>query len=195
MIRPLGDPDDRLVVHDRPGPSGAVAADHVLGVSASTAALAGSDDPSAGRRRLRPRDRVWRPGRARRRPQRSRRRLRCQPAGGRPGDADDGAQRSRPRRRSALGDRFDPVAGERFELIVANPPFVISPSRRYLFRDSGLPVDELCRSIVRAAPGSSRRRRALPAARVVGPRRRRGLARPAGVVVRRHRLRRLRARA
>ncbi len=29
---------------------------------------------------------------------------------------------------------------------------MISPSRRYLFRDSGLPVDELCRSIVRAAP-------------------------------------------
>ncbi len=42
VIRPLGDPDDRLVAHDRPGPSGAVAADHVLGVSASTAALAGA---------------------------------------------------------------------------------------------------------------------------------------------------------
>ena len=51
-----------------------------------------------------------------------------------------------------LGDRFDPVAGERFDLIVANPPYVISPLRRYLFRDSGLPVDELCRSIVQAAP-------------------------------------------
>ena len=50
------------------------------------------------------------------------------------------------------GDRFDPVAGERFDLIVANPPFVISPSRRYLFRDSDEPVDDLCRSIVRAAP-------------------------------------------
>ena len=47
-----------------------------------------------------------------------------------------------------LGDRFDPVAGECFDLIVANPPFVISPSRRYLFRDSGLPVEELCRLIV-----------------------------------------------
>jgi hypothetical protein len=51
-----------------------------------------------------------------------------------------------------LGDRFDPVADDRFDLIVANPPFVISPSRRYLFRDSGLPVDEVCRSIVQAAP-------------------------------------------
>ena len=34
------------------------------------------------------------------------------------------------------GDLFAPVEGERFDLVVANPPFVISPSRRYLFRDS-----------------------------------------------------------
>ena len=39
-----------------------------------------------------------------------------------------------------------------FDLIVANPPFVISPSRRYLFRDSALPVDDVCRSLVRSAP-------------------------------------------
>ena len=50
------------------------------------------------------------------------------------------------------GDRFEPVPGERFDLIVANPPFVISPSRRYLFRDSDEPVDDLCRSIVQSAP-------------------------------------------
>ena len=37
--------------------------------------------------------------------------------------------------------------------MVANPPFVISPSRRYLFRDSELAVDELCRQLVRSAPG------------------------------------------
>ena len=36
--------------------------------------------------------------------------------------------------------------------MVANPPFVISPSRRYLFRDSELAVDELCRQLVRSAP-------------------------------------------
>ena len=51
------------------------------------------------------------------------------------------------------GSLFDPVEGERFDLIVANPPFVISPSRRYLFRDNELIVDELCRQLVRSAPG------------------------------------------
>jgi hypothetical protein len=50
------------------------------------------------------------------------------------------------------GDLFEPVAGERFGLIVANPPYVISPDATYTYRDSGLPRDELCRRIVRAAP-------------------------------------------
>ena len=53
------------------------------------------------------------------------------------------------------GDLFDPVAGETFELVVANPPFVISPSERYLFRDGAQPVDELCRTLVRSAPPTS----------------------------------------
>ncbi len=47
---------------------------------------------------------------------------------------------------------FDPVEGERFDLVVANPPFVISPSRRYLFRDSDLAVDDVCRRLVETAP-------------------------------------------
>ncbi len=50
------------------------------------------------------------------------------------------------------GSLFDPVEDQRFDLIVANPPFVISPSRRYLFRDNDLVVDELCRQLVRSAP-------------------------------------------
>jgi len=50
------------------------------------------------------------------------------------------------------GDRFDPVTDDTFDLIVTNPPFVISPQSAYLFRDSGLPVDEICRSIVQEAP-------------------------------------------
>jgi hypothetical protein len=50
------------------------------------------------------------------------------------------------------GNLFDPVEGQRFDLIVANPPFVISPSRRYLFRDSELAVDQLCRRLVGSIP-------------------------------------------
>jgi methylase of polypeptide subunit release factors len=49
------------------------------------------------------------------------------------------------------GDGFEPVAGERFDLIVANPPYVISPDAAYAYRDSGLPADELCRRVVAGA--------------------------------------------
>jgi hypothetical protein len=51
-----------------------------------------------------------------------------------------------------LGAGFEPVAGERFELIVSNPPYVISPDASYAYRDSGLPADELCRRIVGEVP-------------------------------------------
>ena len=39
------------------------------------------------------------------------------------------------------GSFFEPVAGERFDLVVSNPPFVVSPgtSERLVYRDSGLP--------------------------------------------------------
>ncbi|HVL98583.1 MAG TPA: methyltransferase [Egibacteraceae bacterium] len=50
-----------------------------------------------------------------------------------------------------LGDWYDPVAGERFDLIVCNPPYVISPETRYQFRDGGMPEDRLCATIVRRA--------------------------------------------
>jgi len=50
------------------------------------------------------------------------------------------------------GDLFEPVDGERFGLIVSNPPFVISPDDRFAYRDSGLPGDEICRRIVAGAP-------------------------------------------
>ncbi len=51
-----------------------------------------------------------------------------------------------------LGDVFEPVEGERFGLLVANPPYVISPDASYAYRDSDLPADELCRRIVADAP-------------------------------------------
>jgi hypothetical protein len=51
-----------------------------------------------------------------------------------------------------LGRSFEPVAGEQFDLIVANPPYVIPPDTSYAYRDSDLPADELCRRIVEDAP-------------------------------------------
>jgi methylase of polypeptide subunit release factors len=51
-----------------------------------------------------------------------------------------------------VGPTFHPVAGEQFDLIVCNPPYVISPELSHDYRDSGLPGDELCRSIVHEAP-------------------------------------------
>ena len=61
-----------------------------------------------------------------------------------------------------LGDRvevregsfFESVRGERYDLIATNPPFVISPAtgERLVYRDSGLPGDQVVEDIVRAAP-------------------------------------------
>jgi len=49
------------------------------------------------------------------------------------------------------GSLFEPVPGETFDLVVSNPPFVISPGGRFTYRDGGLPGDELCRSLVAGA--------------------------------------------
>jgi hypothetical protein len=50
------------------------------------------------------------------------------------------------------GDLFEPVVDERFDLIVSNPPFVVSPGtdERLVYRDSGLPGDELVERLIRA---------------------------------------------
>ncbi len=49
------------------------------------------------------------------------------------------------------GDLFEPVSEQRFQLILCNPPFVISPNQRFLFRDSPERGDRFCRRLVRAA--------------------------------------------
>lgn len=52
------------------------------------------------------------------------------------------------------GSFFEPVRGDRFDLVVTNPPFVISPAtgERLVYRDSGLPGDRVVEHIVRTAP-------------------------------------------
>lgn len=52
------------------------------------------------------------------------------------------------------GSFFEPVRDERFDLVVTNPPFVISPAtgERLVYRDSGLPGDRAVEDIVRALP-------------------------------------------
>ncbi|MCD6639306.1 MAG: class I SAM-dependent methyltransferase, partial [Nocardioides sp.] len=52
------------------------------------------------------------------------------------------------------GSFFEPVAGEAFDLIATNPPFVISPAtgERLVYRDSGLPGDRVVEHIVRTGP-------------------------------------------
>jgi len=47
------------------------------------------------------------------------------------------------------GSFFEPVAGETFDLIVSNPPFVISPDNAIAFRDAGLGGDDVSRQVVR----------------------------------------------
>ncbi|MFC9288085.1 methyltransferase [Streptomyces sp. NPDC057052] len=50
------------------------------------------------------------------------------------------------------GSLFEPVRDdETFDLIVSNPPFVISPGARLTYRDGGMGGDDLCRSLVQGA--------------------------------------------
>ncbi len=51
-----------------------------------------------------------------------------------------------------LGSLFEPVEGERFDLLFCNPPYVISPDSQFIFRDGGRRGDTLCEEIVRRAP-------------------------------------------
>ena len=51
-----------------------------------------------------------------------------------------------------IGSWFDPIGGERFETIVCNPPYVISPASEYIYRDSGLVGDSVSEQVVRAIP-------------------------------------------
>ena len=66
-----------------------------------------------------------------------------------------------------LGSLLEPVAGRQFDLVVSNPPFVITPrtgdgtaDERFTYRDGGLPGDDIVSSLVRGlqdvlAPGGT----------------------------------------
>ena len=48
---------------------------------------------------------------------------------------------------------YEPVAGEDFDLIVCNPPFVIGDGEmRYSYRDSGLAGDGICQALIEGVP-------------------------------------------
>ena len=50
------------------------------------------------------------------------------------------------------GNTFEPIGDDDFDLILCNPPYVVSPESQYAFRDSGLPGDAFCEALVREAP-------------------------------------------
>jgi SAM-dependent methyltransferase len=54
--------------------------------------------------------------------------------------------------KSLAGDLFEPVQGRTFDLVVSNPPFVISPESKFIYRDSGMSGDQITQTIVRQVP-------------------------------------------
>src|SRR5438067_1044208 len=49
------------------------------------------------------------------------------------------------------GSLFEPVAGETFDLITCNAPYVVSPESRWAYRDSGFQADEISERVVQDA--------------------------------------------
>ena len=49
------------------------------------------------------------------------------------------------------GSFFEPARGEKFDRIVSNPPFVISPASSFVYRDGGLGSDGVSEHVVRTA--------------------------------------------
>lgn len=47
-----------------------------------------------------------------------------------------------------VGNLLEPVKGEQFDLIVCNPPFVISPENTHAYRDSGMHGDQFCQQLI-----------------------------------------------
>ena len=52
------------------------------------------------------------------------------------------------------GSFFEPVAGEQFDVVVVNPPYVVSPETAFLFRDGDVAGDGVSEHVVRTAPAA-----------------------------------------
>ncbi len=50
------------------------------------------------------------------------------------------------------GDRFEPVAGRRFDSIICNPPFFIAPVSGMLYSDNSMELDGFVKSLALSAP-------------------------------------------
>jgi hypothetical protein len=51
-----------------------------------------------------------------------------------------------------LGDRFEPVEEEEFDLIACNPPFFLTPKARLLYTDNPAELDSFVEELARMAP-------------------------------------------
>ncbi len=51
-----------------------------------------------------------------------------------------------------VGDRFEPVGDQRFDVIVCNPPFFITPKPRLLYTENPHELDSFVESLARTAP-------------------------------------------
>lgn len=50
------------------------------------------------------------------------------------------------------GDTFAPIGNDTFDRILANPPFMVTPSRQATYGENSMELDEYCRRVVREAP-------------------------------------------
>ncbi len=51
-----------------------------------------------------------------------------------------------------LGASFAPVGGERFDQIVCNPPYILTPVKRHMCTDNSMELDGFCRDLVSQVP-------------------------------------------
>ena len=49
------------------------------------------------------------------------------------------------------GSLFEPVQGEKFDLIICNAPYVVSPETRWAYRDGGFAADDVSQRVVTTA--------------------------------------------